>query len=52
MVVGNHLLPTSTVVIAKIDKVQLGVGKIHSFGRNVEGQTIGPINLGRNDGLP
>lgn len=48
---GQNLLPTGSVVITKVDKVELRVGKINSLGRNVEREAVGPVDLVADDGF-
>ena len=51
VVVGNHLLPAGAVVVTEINEVQFGVGEVNPLGGNVQGQTIGPVDLGADDNL-
>ena len=49
--VGNHLLSPAAIVVTEVNEVQLGVGKVDSLGGDVQGQTVGPVDLGGDDGL-
>ena len=52
MTVGHDLLSSCPVVVTEVNEVQLGVGKVDSLGWDIEGQTVGPVNLGGDDRLP
>ena len=45
MVVCNHLLSTSSVVVTEIDKVQFGVSEVDTFCGYVQCQAIRPIDF-------
>ena len=48
----SHLLPSTPVIVAEVDEVQLGVCKVDPLGGDVQGQAVGPVDLGADDGLP
>merc|ERR1712015_105165 len=50
--VGNHLLSPRAVVVTEVNEIQLGVSEVDSLGGDVESQTIGPVDLRGDDGLP
>ena len=52
VVVGDHLLATGAVVVAKVDEVQFGIGKVDSLVGDVESETVGPVDLGADDDGP
>ena len=52
MIVGNHLLSSRAIVITEVDKVKLGVCEVDPLGGDVQRKTIGPVDLGGDDGLP
>ena len=49
---GQNLTTTSTVVIAEVNVIQLGVSKVHTFIRYIQSQTIRPVDFGCNNGGP
>jgi len=50
VIVSNDLLATCTVVVAKVDEIQLGISKVNPFGGNIQCQTIRPVYFGGDDG--
>ena len=52
VVLGYHLLPSTPVIVAEVDEIQLGVCKVDPLGGDVQGQAVGPVDLGADDGLP
>ena len=52
VIVGNHLLSSRAIVITEVDKVKLGVCEVDPLGGDVQRKTIGPVDLGGDDGLP
>ena len=50
VVVGDDLLPARAVVVAHVDEVQLGVCEVDPLGGDVEGEAVGPVDLGGDDG--
>ena len=50
--VGHHLLPSRSVVVTEVNEVELGVREVDPLGGDVKGQTVGPVDLGGDDGLP
>ena len=51
VIVGDDLLAARAVVVAEVDEVQLGVGKVDALVGDVEGETVGPLDLGADDRL-
>ncbi len=52
VVVGDDLLPSGAVVVAKVDEVKFGVREIDSLVGQVESQAVGPVDLGADDHRP
>ena len=48
-IASDHLLSPSAIVIAEINIIQLGIGKIDSFIRNIERDAVGPEYFRRDD---
>lgn len=45
MTSSKHLLPASSVVIAEVNKIKLGIGEIDSLIRDVQCQSIRPVDF-------
>ena len=45
VVAGNHLVPPCAVVVAKVDEIQLGVGKVDAPRGYVQRQPVGPVDF-------
>lgn len=51
VVVGDHLVSTSTIIVTEVDEVELRVGKIDPFVGYIQSQTVWPVNFcAYNDG--
>ena len=51
VIVGDDLLAARAVVVAEVDEVQLRVGEVDALVGDVEGETVGPVDLGADDRL-
>lgn len=49
MASGKHLLPSGSVVVAEVDEIELGIGEIDALRGYVEGESVGPVDLGVDD---
>lgn len=43
-------MATRAIVVAEVDEVQFGIREIYPLRRRVQGQAVGPVNLGGDDG--
>lgn len=49
MAAGQDVLTPGTVVVAKVDEIQLGVGEVDSVGGGVQSETVGPVDFRADD---
>lgn len=45
MAAGQYVLAPGTVVVAKVDEIELGVGEVDSVGGGVQSETVGPVDF-------
>lgn len=51
-VTGQNLLPVVAVIIAVVNEIQVGVGKVQQVVGIIDGEAVGPVQLVPDDDGP